>query len=61
LQDLIAKREKLLVEATDCDLIANLATDTKKRELFSRLSKHITQLADDIAREIAEARGAGSP
>jgi hypothetical protein len=51
-QDLHAKREKLLLESADCDLIANLATDPKKRETFRHLSRQLKKLAADIGVEI---------
>jgi hypothetical protein len=52
-QDLKRRREKLLTDAADCDLIAELATDLKKRATFTRLGKDLKQLADDLAVEIA--------
>ena len=42
------KLEKLLVEAEDCDLIGNLATDPRKRELFKRLATDLRNMARDI-------------
>jgi hypothetical protein len=57
MQDLKAQREKLLVNAADCDLIANLASDPKKRETFRRLSTQLKKLAAEIDAEIAAREG----
>jgi hypothetical protein len=48
MQDLSAKLEKLLAEAEDCELIAKLATDLKKRALFARLAVDLRRMARDI-------------
>jgi hypothetical protein len=53
MQDLIAQREKILVNAAECELIAHLATDPGKRETFERLAKHLKQLAGELGVEIA--------
>jgi hypothetical protein len=47
------KLEKFLVEAEDCDLIAKLATDPQKRELFKKLAADLRSMARDIDAEIA--------
>ncbi len=44
MQDMKAQLEKLLTEASECALIASLATDKKKRDLFSKLSEHYAGL-----------------
>ena len=38
MSDFEAKLEELLTEAEDCDLIAELATDPQKRDLFKQLA-----------------------
>jgi hypothetical protein len=38
MKDAEAQLEKLLTEASECALIASLATDKKKRDLFARLA-----------------------
>jgi hypothetical protein len=38
MQDMLAQLEKLRRDAAECELIRNLATDPKKRELFDRLA-----------------------
>jgi hypothetical protein len=53
MQDLREKREKLLTEAEDCELIAELATDIKKRELFAQLAIDLRSMARDIEAMIA--------
>ena len=55
MEDLHAKLEKLLIEAEDCDLIAKLATDLNKRELFKRLAVDLRTMARDIRSVIAKA------
>jgi hypothetical protein len=60
MQDLNAQREKLLINAADCEIIANLACDERKREVFRNLARRLRQTADDLGAEIAalEARDA---
>ena len=48
MQDLHAKLEKLLLEAEDCELIAGLATDIKKRVFFANLAVQLRTLAHDV-------------
>ena len=38
MNDFEAKLEELLTEAEDCDLIAELATDPQKRDLYTKLA-----------------------
>ncbi|MCS3926244.1 hypothetical protein M2175_001275 [Bradyrhizobium elkanii] len=37
-------------------MIRDLATEPKKRELFTRLAEHLTVLADEVEHAIAAAR-----
>jgi hypothetical protein len=53
MQDFKARLEKLLSEADDCDLIARLATDIQKHELFERLARDYRAMAKDIEKIIA--------
>ena len=53
MQDLKAKLEKLRSEADDCELIARLANDIHKRELFLRLAVDLRTMARDIKTVIA--------
>jgi hypothetical protein len=50
MQDMLAQLEKLRRDAADCELIRNLATDPKKRELFDRQAAHLTVLASEVER-----------
>jgi hypothetical protein len=59
MQDFKARLEKLLSEADDCDLIARLATDIQKRELFERLARDYRAMAKDIEKIIAIRGNAG--
>ena len=60
MQDLQTKLEKLRVEAEDCELIAKLATDIKKRALFAKLAVDLKALARDI-RGVIDARASEMP
>jgi hypothetical protein len=53
MEDLIAKLEKLLIEAEDCELIGKLAADPHKRDLFKRLAVDLRGMARDIEALIA--------
>jgi hypothetical protein len=53
MQDLRAKREKFLLDAADCELIANLAGDAAKRSTFQHLAKRLKELARDVEAVIA--------
>ena len=48
MQDLKDRREKLLAEATDCELIGNLATDDAKRATFRRLAQQFRTIAEQL-------------
>ena len=54
MQDLVSKREKLLQEAADCELIGSLAHDVKKRETFRNLAIQLKILANGVGAEIAD-------
>jgi hypothetical protein len=53
MQDYKARIEKLLTGAAERDLIANLATDKQKRELFQKLAHDYREMAKDIEQIIA--------
>ncbi|MGY4341149.1 hypothetical protein ACVWW3_006055 [Bradyrhizobium sp. LM2.9] len=42
-----------------CALIRDLATDPKKRELFARLAEHLSVLAAEVERAVAEGLSKG--
>ena len=51
--DLEAKLERFETLAAECELIAKLATDDGKRELYLRLALHYRELAGDMHKVIA--------
>jgi hypothetical protein len=53
MKDLKAKLEKLRVDAAECNLISNLATDYAKRDLFARLSRRLLDMAAEVEAAIA--------
>jgi len=53
MKDLKEKLEKLRVDAADCELISNLATDYAKRALFARLSRQLRDMAAEVEAAIA--------
>lgn len=59
MRDMQAQLEKLRTDAAECALIRDLATDQKKRELFSRLADHLEKLAQEVERAIS-AQGSGA-
>jgi hypothetical protein len=52
-EDLQKRLEKLLIDAEDCALIARLAPDVKKRDLFNRLVTDLRGMAIDVEATIA--------
>ena len=48
MKDFQAQIEKLRKDAAECALIRDLATDKAKRDVFDRLSSHLTVLADQV-------------
>jgi hypothetical protein len=54
MKDFQAHLEKLRSEAAECRLISDLATDRTKREVFDRLSLHLTSLADQVEQAILD-------
>ena len=55
MKDMRAHLEKLRVEAAECEMIRDLATDKAKRELFDRLAQHYRVLAVEVERAIKQA------
>jgi hypothetical protein len=51
--DLETKLERFETLTAECELIAKLATDGPKRELYLRLALHYGELADDIRKALA--------
>jgi hypothetical protein len=44
--------EKLRTDAAECAIISGLAADKMKRDLFARLSRHFTVLAEELEKAI---------
>ena len=65
MKDMQAHLEKLHRDAAECAIIRDLATDPKKRELFTKLAEHMSMLASEVERAIAkdteEAASVGAP
>ena len=53
MEDLQARLEKLLTDAEDCALIGELATESRKRDLFNRLAADLRGMAFDVRAMIA--------
>ena len=52
-KDIEARIEKLLVEAAECDLIANLSDDKKKQALFTHLASQYRDMVGHLQSAIA--------
>jgi hypothetical protein len=52
MQDLEQRFEKLLADAADCEVIANLAADQRKRAAFARLASQYKAMAEAMRVEI---------
>jgi hypothetical protein len=52
MKDMKAQLEKLRSDAAECALIRDLATDAKKRELFTKLAAHLEVLASEVERAL---------
>jgi hypothetical protein len=50
MKDYQASLERLRTDAAEAALIRDLATDTRKREMFNRLHEHLNRLADEVER-----------
>ena len=53
--DLKTRMEKLIADAADCDLIASLAADLRKRAMFRRMAEQFRTMAAELKREISAA------
>ncbi|WP_439371370.1 hypothetical protein [Bradyrhizobium sp. DASA03120] len=50
MKDIQEYLEKLQVQTAECEMIRDLATEPKKRELFTRLAEHFKTLATELER-----------
>lgn len=55
MNDMRKHLEKLRTDAAECAVISGLATDKMKRDLFARLSGHLTVLAEEVEKAITSA------
>jgi hypothetical protein len=53
MKDMEAHLKKLRTDAVECALIRDLATDSEKRDLFTRLAEHLSTLASELEAAIA--------
>jgi hypothetical protein len=53
MKDMLASLDKLRTDAAEAALIRDLATDSHKREVFTKLAEHLATLALEIERAIA--------
>ena len=53
MKEMRASLEKLRTDAAEAALIRDLATDRRKRELFTKLAEHFATLAAEVERAIA--------
>lgn len=53
MKDMQASLEKLRADSAEAALIRDLATDSHKRELFTKLAAHLATLAAEVERAIA--------
>jgi hypothetical protein len=54
MKDMKAHLERLHRDAAECAIIRDLATDPKKRELFTKLAEHMSMLASEVERAITK-------
>ncbi len=59
MKDIQAHLEKLRTQIAECEMIRDLATAPKKRELFERLARHFKTLADELESEILKRSPSG--
>jgi hypothetical protein len=52
MHDMQKHLKRLLRDASECQLVSDLATDKSKRELFARLTEHHRTLASEVQRAI---------
>jgi hypothetical protein len=54
MKDMQEHLEKLHIQIAECEIIRDLATDLRKRELFSRLAEHFKVLAEELEKAIQD-------
>jgi len=56
MKDMQQQLEKLRVQVAECEIIRDLATNPKKKELFARLVEQHKTLVDQIERAMIESK-----
>jgi hypothetical protein len=56
MEDMTTRLERLRKEASECSLIRDQATDPVKRQLFTRLAEHLSDLAAEVEAVIKASR-----
>ena len=54
MRDMQLHLEKLRTETAECEMIARLATDRAKQDLFAKLAEHYKVLASELERAIKQ-------
>ncbi|MCP3395180.1 hypothetical protein NLM27_41285 [Bradyrhizobium sp. CCGB12] len=57
MKDMQASLEKLRTSAAEAALVRDLATEPKKRALYTTLADQLSKLADEVERAIEQQRG----
>jgi hypothetical protein len=57
MEDMRTRLERLRKEAAECSLIRDSATDPVKRQLFARLTDHLSDLAAEVEAVIKASLG----
>lgn len=52
MRDLIERQNKLISDAEDCDLIANLTDDVEKKKTFRDLAMKLRVMAEELRPQI---------
>ena len=55
MEDFKSTIEKLILDAADCEMIGNLATDVNKRAVFKRLAERYREMLSDLKKHLPEA------
>lgn len=57
MKDMQASLERLRTDAAEAALVRDLATEPRKRALYTTLADHLSRLADEVERAIEQQRG----
>ena len=56
MKNMQASLERLRADAAEAALIRDLATDSRKRELFTRIANHFATLSAEVERAMSETK-----